>query len=124
MNSPLGTFLLPAGFAGPAGIRALARETSTIVEAGRLIRRSRTDRRAQALLPYAGSHKAAAHDPVILVPGFMAGDATLKGMAMFLRRKGFRTYRAQIRVNVGCTREGADVSSAASRASPPSASAR
>ncbi len=27
---------------------------------------------------------------------------------MFLRRNGLRTYRAQIRVNVGCTREAAD----------------
>jgi triacylglycerol lipase len=108
VNSPLGSFLLPAGFDGPAGIRALARETSTIVEAGRLVRRSRADRRARAVLPYAGSHRVTAHDPVLLVPGFMAGDATLKGMAMFLRHQGFRTYRAQIHVNVGCTREAAD----------------
>jgi triacylglycerol lipase len=42
------------------------------------------------------------------VPGFMAGDATLKAMAMFLRHQGFRTYRSQIHVNVGCTREAAD----------------
>ncbi len=108
MNSPLGSFLLPAGFDGPSGVRALARETSTIVEAGRLVRRSRADRKADKQLPYAGSHRVTAHDPVILVPGFMAGDATLKGMAMFLRRNGLRTYRAQIRVNVGCTREAAD----------------
>jgi len=108
VNSPLGSFLLPTGFDGPAGIRALARETSTIVEAGRLIRRTRADRRARALLPYAGTHRVPAHDPVILVPGFMAGDATLKAMAMFLRHQGFRTYRSQIHVNVGCTREAAD----------------
>jgi triacylglycerol lipase len=108
VNSPLGTFLLPAGFDGPAGLRALARESSTIVEAGRLIRRSRADRRARALLPYAGTHRVPPHDPVLLVPGFMAGDATLAGMSMFLRHQGFRTYRAQIRVNAGCTREAAD----------------
>jgi triacylglycerol lipase len=108
VNSPLGSFLLPTGFDGPAGIRALARETSTIVEAGRLVRRNRADKRARALLPYAGSHRGTAQDPVLLVPGFMAGDATLKGMAMFLRHQGFRTYRAQIHVNVGCTREAAD----------------
>jgi triacylglycerol lipase len=108
VNSPLGSFLLPTGFDGPAGIRALARETTTIVEAGRLVRRNRADKRARALLPYAGSHRVAAQDPVLLVPGFMAGDATLKGMAMFLRHQGFRTYRAQIHVNVGCTREAAD----------------
>jgi pimeloyl-ACP methyl ester carboxylesterase len=99
---------LPTGFDGPAGIRALARETSTIVEAGRLVRRARADRRARALLPYAGSHRVTAHDPVLLVPGFMAGDATLKAMSMFLRHQGFRTYRSQMHVNAGCTREAAD----------------
>jgi triacylglycerol lipase len=108
VNSPLGSFLLPTGFESPAGIRALARESSTLVEASRLIRRTRSDRRARSVLPYAGTHRVTAHDPVLLVPGFMAGDATLKAMAMFLRRQGFRTYRAQIHVNVGCTREAAD----------------
>lgn len=29
-------------------------------------------------------------------------------MSMFLRRQGFRTYRAQIRVHAGCTQEGTD----------------
>ena len=38
----------------------------------------------------------------------MAGDATLKGMAAMLRGAGYRTYRSQIHVNVGCTREAAD----------------
>ena len=47
-------------------------------------------------------------DPVLLVPGFMAGDSTLAGMAAFLRNEGFRTYRSHIHVNVGCTREAAD----------------
>ena len=60
------------------------------------------------MLPYAGSHRVPAHDPVLLVPGFMAGDSTLKAMAVFLRHQGFRTYRSQIRVNAGCTREAAD----------------
>ncbi len=59
-------------------------------------------------MPYAGPHRVTGHDPVLLVPGFMAGDATLKAMAMFLRHQGFRTYRSQIHVNVGCTREAAD----------------
>ena len=44
----------------------------------------------------------------MLVPGFMAGDATLAAMSAYLRRQGFRTYRAQIHVNAGCTREAAD----------------
>jgi pimeloyl-ACP methyl ester carboxylesterase len=48
------------------------------------------------------------HDPVLLIPGFMAGDPTLKAMSSMLRQQGFRTYRAQIWVNVGCTREAAE----------------
>ena len=108
MNSPLGSFLLPAGYEGPTGIRALARETSSLVEAARLIQRSRADRRARAVLPYVGSHRVPAHDPVLLVPGFMAGDPSLRAMSLFLRRQGFRTYRAQILVNAGCTLQAAD----------------
>lgn len=108
VNSPLGSFLLPTGFDGPTGVRALSREMSTLVEGARLVRRSREDRRIRALLPYAGSHRVPAHDPVLLVPGFMAGDTTLKAMSAVLRHQGFRTYRAQIGVNVGCTRQAAE----------------
>ena len=108
MSSPLGSFLLPDGFAGPSGVRALAREASTLTEAARLLRRTRTDRRARSVLPYAGPHRVVAHDPVVLVPGFMAGDSTLRAMAAFLRREGFRTYRSRIHVNVGCTRDAGD----------------
>lgn len=108
VDSPLGSFLLPPGFAGPSGLRALAREASTVVEAARLVHRSRSDRRVRATLPYAGPHRAAPHDPVVLVPGFMAGDPTLRAMSAVLRNEGFRTYRAQIMVNVGCTRQAAD----------------
>jgi pimeloyl-ACP methyl ester carboxylesterase len=108
VSSSIGSFLRPEGFAGPSGVLSLAREGSTVVEAVRLVRRSRADRRARGQLPYAGSHRVAAHDPVLLVPGFMAGDPTLKAMSAFLRRQGFRTYRAQMWVNAGCTREAAD----------------
>lgn len=108
VNSPLGSFLSPAGFDGPTGVRALVREASTLIEGARLVRRSRTDRRTRALLPYAGSHRVPAHDPVLLVPGFMAGDTTLTAMSHYLRHQGFRTYRAQIRANVGCTRDAGD----------------
>ncbi len=105
MNSPIGSFLQPTGFDGPTGVSSLARELSTVTEAARLFRRTRAERRSRALLPYAGSHRVPAHDPVLLIPGFMAGDPTLKAMSSMLRREGFRTYRAQIWVNVRCTRE-------------------
>ena len=41
----------------------------------------------------------------MLVPGFMAGDASLALMARHLRALGHRTYRSTMHANVGCTRE-------------------
>jgi pimeloyl-ACP methyl ester carboxylesterase len=43
--------------------------------------------------------------PVLLVPGFMAGDGTLATMAKWLRANGYWTRRAGIRANVGCSEE-------------------
>ena len=108
MNSPIGSFLQPAGFEGPSGLRALARELSTVGEGARLVRRTRADRRARGHAAYAVARRATPHDPVLLVPGFMAGDTTLAAMSAYLRHQGYRTYRAQIHVNAGCTREAAD----------------
>lgn len=108
MTSALGGFLLPEGYDGPRGLRALAREGSTVGEAARFVRRERADRHRRGDLPYAGPHKAAAIDPVLLVPGFMAGDWSLRGMSSFLRAHGYRTYRSHININVGCTREASD----------------
>ncbi|HET6154023.1 MAG TPA: alpha/beta fold hydrolase [Marmoricola sp.] len=108
MNSPMGAFLRPDGYEGPQGLRALSREGSVLSEAARFVVRARADRRARASLPYAGHHRPASDEPVLLVPGFMAGDGTLAGMAMMLRGAGYRTYRSHIHVNMGCTREAAD----------------
>ncbi len=41
--------------------------------------------------------------PVLLVPGFMAGDGTLATMAKWLRANGYWTRRAGIGTNVGCS---------------------
>lgn len=41
--------------------------------------------------------------PVMLVPGFLAGDVSLGVMAGWLKRIGYRPCRAGIRVNVDCT---------------------
>jgi triacylglycerol lipase len=41
--------------------------------------------------------------PVLLVPGFLAGDLSLGVMAQWLRRNGYRPCRAGIRANVDCT---------------------
>ena len=41
--------------------------------------------------------------PVLLIPGFMAGDGTLGTMTHWLRAAGYRTRRAGIRSNVNCS---------------------
>ena len=43
--------------------------------------------------------------PVLLVPGFLAGDGSLATMTKWLRVHGYRTRRAGIRANVGCSEE-------------------
>ena len=46
--------------------------------------------------------------PVMLVPGFLAGDASLRVMAQWLHRIGYRPCRAGIRINVDCTSRAID----------------
>lgn len=41
--------------------------------------------------------------PVLLIPGFLAGDPSLRTMALWLRRVGYKPCRAQMRINVDCT---------------------
>src|SRR5688572_18178482 len=38
--------------------------------------------------------------PVLLIPGFLAGDASLRTMAAWLKRVGYRPCRARMRANV------------------------
>jgi triacylglycerol lipase len=104
---PLGGFLLPDGFRRPRTVEVL-RESSVVLEAGRYAVSSLDERRRRWITPYAARGVPRIEEPVILVPGFMAGDATLRAMSRSLRRRGFRTYRAHIHANVGCTRAAAD----------------
>jgi triacylglycerol lipase len=46
--------------------------------------------------------------PVLLIPGFMAGDGTLATMAKWLRANGYWTRRAGIRANIGCSQDACD----------------
>src|SRR5947209_7381962 len=46
--------------------------------------------------------RRAASPPVLLVPGFMAGDQSLAALRGWLRRRGSRTAAAGMRLNVGC----------------------
>jgi triacylglycerol lipase len=43
--------------------------------------------------------------PVLLIPGFMAGDLSLGTMASWLRRGGYCTHRTGIRANLDCSEE-------------------
>lgn len=105
MASPLGAFLCPPGFRGPTGLRAIAGESSAVLEGARLVRRSAADRIAGRRTPYASLKAVRSVDPVVLVPGFMAGDSSLLLMARHLRKLGYRTYRSTMHANVGCTQE-------------------
>ncbi len=101
----LGTFLLPDGFAAP-GLAAVLREGSVVGEAGRHVLWVAGERRTRRHTPYA-ARSAVRREPVVLVPGFLAGDGTLAPMARSLRRRGHRTYRSLIHANIGCTRSAA-----------------
>jgi triacylglycerol lipase len=76
-----------------------------VTEAARLMRREAAERLHRHETPYALRTPERAIDPVVLVPGFMAGDSSLMLMSRHLRRLGYRTYRSTMHVNVGCTQE-------------------
>ena len=105
-DSPLASFLLPHGFERPP-VAALLREGSVVGEAGRYAVRTVEERRLRRSRSYTGRAVSRSAEPVVLVPGFLAGDGTLAAMSASLRRGGFRTYRSHIRANVGCTRNAA-----------------
>ena len=81
----------------------MLRERTFVREAGRYALRAVGDRLDGRSTSYLQRVPARTHDPVILVPGFLAGDATLGLMARSLRSQGFRTYRSLIHANIGCT---------------------
>jgi pimeloyl-ACP methyl ester carboxylesterase len=101
-SSSLAGFLLPTGFECPSPGSVL-REGSAVAEFGRYAVRAAGDRRTRRGTPYAARVGTRLGDPVILVPGFLAGDGTLALMSRALRAQGFRTYRSHIHANIGCT---------------------
>jgi pimeloyl-ACP methyl ester carboxylesterase len=106
--SPRGVadFLVPEGYAAPHP-GAMLREATVVAEAGRHAW-ERLGRRISGHHPYAGHSATRDVDPVVLVPGFLAGDASLALMSRALRERGHRTYRSHIHANVGCTVRAAD----------------
>ncbi|MGH9343568.1 MAG: esterase/lipase family protein [Terriglobia bacterium] len=47
-------------------------------------------------------------EPVLLIPGFFAGDWSMAPMARWLKRIGYRPYHSGINLNLGCPREKAE----------------
>lgn len=99
-------FLLPTGYARPA-VAAVLRELGVVGEASRYAVHRAGARRSRRATPYALRAPARHGEPVLLVPGFLAGDLTLRLMSAALREQGFRTYRAHIHANVTCTQAAA-----------------
>ncbi|WP_067431620.1 esterase/lipase family protein [Nocardioides jensenii] len=101
MANALADFLAPEGYQQP-GILSLGRELTFWPEAGRAVVRSMADKRELFGTPYVSRSPQRSVEPVLLVPGFLAGDYTLRLMAHTLRRHGYRTYRSHISTNVSC----------------------
>jgi pimeloyl-ACP methyl ester carboxylesterase len=78
---------------------------STVLEAARLVHRVRSGRAARRAAPYAARPGKRRVHPVVLVPGFLAGDLSLSALARHLRGEGYRTYRSGIRLNARCVLE-------------------
>src|ERR1700730_16526168 len=51
-------------------------------------------------------HRRAEAEPVFLIPGFMAGDASLAMLRSWLVRRGHRVSSSGMRVNVDCAERG------------------
>jgi pimeloyl-ACP methyl ester carboxylesterase len=101
-NPTLGSFLLPDGFRRPHPL-AVLREASVVLEAGRCAAGVVSDRRRRRATSYVLRQQPRREEPVVLVPGFLAGDSSLRMMSATLRARGFRTYSSRISVNIGCT---------------------
>lgn len=93
---------MPEGFGRPR-VHAVIGEGRVIGEAGRYAWEAMSQRGERRHTPYATRASMRDEEPVLLVPGFMAGDATLGLMRRALQQQGLRTYRSHIRANVGCT---------------------
>lgn len=88
----LADFLRPEGYLQPR-MRDLTKEWRLLPETGRALTRAITgDSRRQE----------GADHPILLVPGFLAGDYSLRLMAGTLRHHGYRTYSARLTSNAGC----------------------
>jgi triacylglycerol lipase len=92
MARPLAEYLCPTGYHAP-NLWSLAAEAHIVREAAQVMLR----------WPRPGRPDAAERElPVLLIPAFMAGDATLHRLAARLRQNGYRTFGSGMRANIGC----------------------
>jgi triacylglycerol lipase len=101
VRTTLAPFLSPLGYEAPA-YWTLARELTLAPEIGHAAARAACRRAARLATPYAGRSLPGDGEPVLLLPGFLAGDYSLRVLARGLRAEGYRTYRSDIRSNVSC----------------------
>jgi pimeloyl-ACP methyl ester carboxylesterase len=83
----------------PRALPPLWREGRTGLELAGLLR----DPRYREPDPEAGQGR-----PVLLIPGFLAGDETLHLLARWLRRGGYLPFGAGMRSNIGCAKTALD----------------
>jgi len=84
------------GFHGPRSPLSMMGEGRAWWEAGRLL--GDPVWRGEGV-PHGGGR------PVLLIPGFLAGDGSLAVLARWLRARGYWTSRSDIRVNADCAQE-------------------
>lgn len=99
MRTPLAPFLSPEGYTTPR-YWALAKELHVGHEIGSATARAFATRLHRPAYDGDGS-------PVLLIPGFLAGDYSLSLLGRTLRSHGYRTYRSTIRSNISCANDAA-----------------
>jgi triacylglycerol lipase len=106
VRNSLASFFSPEGFTPPP-YWALAKELVVAPELGHAAARAIAAHAVSLGKPCARRSTDVHGEPVLLLPGFLAGDYSLRVMAGTLRSNGYRTYRSTIRTNVSCANDAA-----------------
>lgn len=102
MGTTFAPFLAPEGYVSPS-YWALVKELAVGPEVGQAVAhaaRTRVRRLAGTVPTLNG-----AGEPILLLPGFLAGDYSLNVLAGTLRGAGYRTHRSRIHTNVACVND-------------------
>jgi pimeloyl-ACP methyl ester carboxylesterase len=106
VRNSLADFLSPEGFTPPP-YWALAKELGIAPELGHAAARAISLRAGSLTRHHARRGAVGNGEPVLLLPGFLAGDYSLRVLSGTLRSNGYRTYRSTIRTNVSCVNDAA-----------------